>query len=142
MIISDKDYYIYLKRDHIREYILLSLLLSSLYSLITNYNKINFVRNPESIELIFSVFYITLSVLILKNASDIDRYARRHNIDLKKLKYIKSYDKILLYIYLTIAFINIFIIFKNKYKSPIQIIKLFFSIFFMFAIIYYYNFLF
>jgi len=142
MIIYDREYYIYEKRDQIREYIIFTFLLSSLYSLITNYNKLNNISNPTYVESIFLAFFVTLSILILKNATDIKNYARKYNINLKKIKYLKSYDKLLFYVLLIISITNLLILFKNKNTSPIQHIKIFFNIFFLFIVIYYYSFLF
>lgn len=142
MIIYDKEYYIYEKRDQIREYILFTFLLGSLYSLITNYNKLNNISNPTYVESIFLAFFVTLSILILKNATDIKNYASKYNINLKKIKYLKSYDKLLFYVLLIISITNLLILFKNKNTSPIQHIKIFFNIFFLFIVIYYYSFLF
>jgi len=142
MIIYDREYYIYEKRDQIREYIIFTFLLSSLYSLITNYNKLNNISNPTYVESIFLAFFVTLSILILKNATDIKNYASKYNINLKKIKYLKSYDKLLFYVLLIISITNLLILFKNKNTSPIQHIKIFFNIFFLFIVIYYYSFLF
>jgi len=142
MIIYDREYYIYKKRDQIREYILFTFLLSSLYSLITNYNKLNNISNPSYVEVIFSTFFITLNILILKNATDIKNYAYKYDINLKKIKYLKSYDRLLFYILLVIAIGNLLILFKSKNTYSIQLIKIFFNIFFLFIIIYYYSFLF
>lgn len=142
MIIYDREYYIYEKRDHIREYILFAFLLSSLYSLTTNYNKLNNISNSSYIETIFLASFVTLNILILKNATDIKNYAHKYNINLKKIKYIKLYDKLLFYIYLTISIGNLLLLIKNKNTSPIEISKIFFNLFFLFVIIYYYSFLF
>ena len=142
MIIYDREYYIYEKRDQIREYILFTFLLSSLYSLITNYNKLNSISNPTYVESIFLVSFVTINILIIKNATDIKNYAYKYNIDLKKIKYLKSYDRLLFYIYLVIAIGNLLLLFKSKNVSPIQLVKIFFNMFFLFVIIYYYSFLF
>ena len=142
MIIYDKEHYIYEKRDKIREYIIILLLIKSVYSLITNYNAIHKTTIPVPIETVYSIITIGLSLAILNTASDIKSYAHRKDINLKKIKYLKTYDKLLLYIYMTTSIGNIIVILYKKKSTPNDMVRLFFNIFFLFSIFYYYNFLF
>jgi len=144
MIVQDKEHYIYEKRDKIRENIIFILLINSIYNLISNYNNLKNTSNPIVFDAIYSAILILLSLHIIKYATDIKRYARRHNINLHKNKYIKSYDKLLLYIFLTISLTRIILFFGKKKKccSHIDLLRLFFNIFFIFVILYYFKFLF
>lgn len=144
MIVQDKEHYIYEKRDKIRENIIIILLINSIYNLISNYNNLKHTSNSAVFEAIYSVILIVLSLRIIKYANDMKRYARRNNIDLHKNKYIKSYDKLLFYIFLIVSFTRIILFFYRKKSccSYNDLIRLFFNIFFIFIILYYFNFLF
>jgi len=142
MIIYDKEHYIYEKRDKIREYIIILLLIKSVYTLITNYNNIHKITIPVPIDTMYSIITIGLSLAILNTASEIKSYARRKDINLKKIKYLKTYDKLLLYLYMTTSIGNIIFILYKKKSTANDIARLFFNIFFLFSIFYYYNFLF
>lgn len=142
MIVRDKEHYIYEKRDKIRENIILILLINAIHNLIANYKNLKNEIFPVELDTIYSIVIIVLSIHIIKTANDIKNYAKRHNLDIKKNKYIKTYDKLLLYIFLTISIGRIMILLYKKNFSTNNLIRLFFNIFFIFVILYYFNFLF
>jgi hypothetical protein len=142
MIVRDKEHYIYEKRDKIRENIILILLINAIHNLIANYKNLKNEIFPVELDTIYSIVIIVLSIQIIKTANDIKNYAKRHNLDIKKNKYIKTYDKLLLYIFLTISIGRIMILLYKKNFSANNLIRLFFNIFFIFVILYYFNFLF
>jgi len=142
MIVRDKEHYIYEKRDKIRENIILILLINAIYNLISNYKNLKNEIVPVELDTIYSIIIIVLSIQIINTANDIKNYAKRHNLDINKNKYIKTYDKLLLYIFLTVSIGRIMILLYKKNFSANNLIRLFFNIFFIFVILYYFNFLF
>lgn len=97
MITHTQEEYIYRIRDRIRLIALYTSILSTVFSIIYTYYTVNKKSPPESLFYINSGIYSISCILILINAHFIKVHAKEKNINLKDIKSLKIYDKVLFY---------------------------------------------
>lgn len=97
MITHTQEEYIYKVRDRIRLIALYTSIIATIFSIIYTYYTIKNKSPPELLFYINSGIYTLSCILILINAHYIKVHAEEKNINLKGIKSLKIYDKVLFY---------------------------------------------
>lgn len=97
MITHTQEEYIYKVRDRIRLIALYTSIIATIFSIIYTYYTIKNKSPPELLFYINSGIYTISCILILINAHYIKVHAEEKNINLKGIKSLKIYDKVLFY---------------------------------------------
>lgn len=97
MITHTQEEYIYHVRDRIRLIALYTSILATVFSILYTYYTIKKESPPPSLFYINSGIYTISAIFILVNAHYIKKHAEEKKIDLKSVKSLKIYDKVLFY---------------------------------------------